>query len=310
MKKPFGVSASAIFALLGSLLILLFFVLLILVLLFSPGRVPLAPEAKLGLILGLTMFGILGAWGTTTAIGLFRLRNWARISILIFAGFLALMGLFSVPILLLMPPPPSAPPSYGTVRTVIAAVYGGLGVLGLFWLYYFCRRATREAFVGTAAVESGGRPLSISIIGWWLLVSGVIGLLMSPLRFPISMFMWVVTGWKAVTWYIAFSALWIYVGYGLLRLNPTARKIAIGVLSFGALNGLVFFLSPGRDARLADFMSRFHFLPQVPLPTHLSPITLIPAMVGVVLPLWFLITKKKAFQTSQLTGLPNAGSQS
>src|SRR5580765_1868551 len=37
MKKPFGVSASAVFALLGSLLMLGFFVLLGLVLLFSPG---------------------------------------------------------------------------------------------------------------------------------------------------------------------------------------------------------------------------------------------------------------------------------
>src|SRR5262245_38490549 len=115
-----------------------FFVLLGLVLVLSPGRAPLAPEAKLGLIVGLAMFGILGVWGTTTAIGLFRLRNWARISILIFAGFLALMGLFSGPVLLLMPPPPGAPPNYDAVRILIVGVYGGLGVLGLFWLYYFC----------------------------------------------------------------------------------------------------------------------------------------------------------------------------
>jgi len=171
--------------------------------------------------------------------------------------------------LLLMPPPPTAPPNYGTVRIVIAAIYGAIGVLGLFWLYYFLRRATREAFGGTLAVESGGRPLSISIIGWWLLVTGVIGLLVClPLKMPANVFIWIVTGWTAAVWYLAFSAMWTYVGYGLLRLNPTARTIAIAGLSFGALNSIVFFLSPGRDARLLALMSRFRFGAQTPLPTH------------------------------------------
>lgn len=301
MKKPLGVSASAVFALVGSLFMLGFFVLLGLVLLFSPGRAPLAPEARLGLVVGLAMFGILGVWGTTTAIGLFRLRNWARVSILIFAGLLALTGVFSGPIFLLMPPPPTASPNYGTVRIVIAAIYGALGVLGLFWLYYFLRRATREAFGGTLAVESGGRPLSISIIGWWLLVTGVISVLASPLRLPVTMFIWVVTGWIAAAWNIAFGAMWTYVGYGLLRLNPIARKIAIAGLSFGAANIIVFFSFPGWEARLATILSRFHSGFFMDEPTHFPTVMIIPMVVGLGVPLWFLITTKKAFQARDLT---------
>ena len=295
MRKPVGVGASAIFVLLGSLLMLVFFVLLSLTLLISPGQRPMPPETKLGMVAGLTMFGLLGAWGTTTAIGLFRLRNWARVSILVFAGLLAFIGVVTGPVILLIPPPATVPPNYGIVRIVIAAIYGALGVLGIFWLYYFSRRGTREAFGGTLAVEGGGRPLSISIIGWWLLVTGVVGVLVSPLRMPANIFIWIVTGWMAAAWYIAFGAMWSYVGYGLLRLNPVARKIAVAGLCFGAANSIVFFLSPGRDERFAMFMSRFHFAAQAPLPAHFPAVTLIPAAIGLGLPLWFLIRRRDAF---------------
>ena len=309
MKKLFGVSASAVFTLLGSLLMLGFSVLLGLTLVISPGPGPMPPETKFGLVVALTMFGMLGAWGTTTAIGLFRLRNWGRISVLIFAALLALTGVVSGPVLLLIPPPATAPPNYGAVRGMIAGVYGALALLGVFWLYYFSRRVTREAFLGTSTVESGGRPLSISIIGWWLLVTGMVTVLASPFRMPVSMFIWIVTGWTTAAWYIAFGALWTYVGYGLLRLRPIARKLAIALLCFGAANSLVFFLSPGRDERFGTFMSRFHFLPQAPAPVHFPPFALIPGIVALGVPLWFLITTKKAFQSAELSSIPDAGSR-
>src|SRR4051794_343020 len=145
MKKPVGVSASGVCALLGSLLMLAFFVLLGLVFFVSPARSPLPPEARLGLVLGLAMFGVLGVWGTTTAIGLFRWRNWARVSIIVFSVLLAFAGLIAAPVMLLIPTPASAPPNYGVVRIAVSIFYGALGLLGTFWLYYFSRRATREA---------------------------------------------------------------------------------------------------------------------------------------------------------------------
>jgi hypothetical protein len=300
MKKPLGVSASAICALLGSLLMLAFCVLLGLAFFVSPATAPLPPQTRLGMGLGLAMFGVLGAWGTTTAIGLFRLRNWARVSIIVFSVLLALTGVAAAPVIWFFPQPPTAPPNYGAVRIGIAAFYGGLGLLGAFWLYYFSRRATREAFGGALSAQSGGRPLSISIIGWWLLLTGVICVLASPLRMPVSLFIWIVSGWTAMGWYAALGGLYAYVGYGLLRLNPLARKIAIGVLWFGVANAVIFFFTPGRDARFAALMGRFHFGPQLPLPTHFPIFMLIPMTLGVALPLGFLIARKSAFQDVQL----------
>src|SRR5579859_2412818 len=103
MKRPFGVIASAIFTLLGSLLMFALFALMGVATLVSKD---MPPEAKLGLPLALALFGGLGAWGITTAIGLFRLRNWARISIIVFSVFLALTGIVTGPVVLFIPPPP------------------------------------------------------------------------------------------------------------------------------------------------------------------------------------------------------------
>lgn len=298
MKKPFGVTASAILALLGSLLMLGSCVVVSLVMVLSPSRTPVPPEAKLGMGLGLGIFGFFGAWGITTAIGLLRMQNWGRISILVFSALLALTGVVAAPAILLIPPPPTAPPNYDSVRAGIAVFYGVLGALGVFWLYYFSRRATRETFAGAVPADSGGRPLSISIIGWWLLISGVISVLMSPLRMPVTVFLWIVSGWTAAAWYFILGALYTYIGYGLLRLSAMARFLAISLLGFGAVNALVFVALPGRDARLATFMSKFHF-GQFPQSTHFPVFMFIPGMVGVALPLWFLITRKKAFEGAE-----------
>ena len=144
--------------------------------------------------------------------------------------------------------------------------------------------------------ESGGRPLSISIIGWWLLVTGVFMVLVSPLRMPASIFIWVATGWPAAVWYVGFGAPWLYIGYGLLRLNPIARKIAIAALCFGAANTAVFFLFPGWESRLVTVMARFRAGIIVDTQAHFPALMIAPMVVGLGLPLWFLITRRDAFK--------------
>lgn len=233
-----------------------FFVLMIATVLVGPRQRPFPTEAKLGLMILLVMFGVLGVWGIVTSIGLLRLRNWGRISIVVFSVLLALIGLGAAPFILLMPFPPNVPQTFGTVRIVIAVVYGAFGILGALWLYYFNRSSTRDAFGGTP-VPGGGRPLSISIIGWWLLLAGIGTIVCIAFRIPGSLFLWIVTGWSAAVWYFVFGALNAYVGYGLLRLNPIALVIGIWSLCFGAANGIVFFAFPGREARLHNLMAHF-----------------------------------------------------
>ena len=78
--------------------------------------------------------------------------------------------------------------------------------------------------------------------------------------------------------------------------------MALAGLSFGAVNSAVFFLFPGWEARMATFLSRFRLGLATPLPpTHFLPFILIPAAVGVGLPLWFLIARRDAFQARDLS---------
>lgn len=295
MKRPVGVTVSAVFSLLGSLAMVGLLVLLGALVLVSSR--PAGAEAKLGLGISVVMFGALGAWGLATAIGLFALRNWARISIVVFSVLLALTGLVSAPVILLMPMP-NVPSSFGGVRIVIAVVYGALGLLGAVWLYYFNRRATREAFARGAPVVESARPLSISIIGWWLLISGVVTVLATPLRLPALVLMWVLTGWAALVWYLAWGGLYAYVGYGLLRLNPVARSIAIAALCIGFIHAAISFVLPGRDARFAVFMSQLPFRAHITAQPSFPPTTFMIAtmLIGVGVPLWFLVTRKGAFE--------------
>ena len=103
---------------------------------------------------------------------------------------------------------------------------------------------------------------------------------------------------------MAYGAVYVYAGYGVLRLNPLARKIAIFGLCFGAVSALTFFVAPGADARMAALTSRFNFGQQMPtqyrLPTFLYAMM---AVAGAGLPLWFLFARKSAFQAETFLSL-------
>jgi Zn-dependent protease len=154
VKRPVGVMATAICTFLGSLAMIGFFVLTSAMLFTSRPKTASPSGATFGLAILPAMFGVLGAWGIITGIGLLRLRTWARISILVFSGLLAFTGLAAGALMLLAPLPPKLPHNYATVHTLWTLVYAAFGLLGTVWLYYFNRRATREAFGRTASGSS------------------------------------------------------------------------------------------------------------------------------------------------------------
>src|SRR5437763_87734 len=108
MSRPIGVTASAIVAILGCIVAVVMSVLALgsLFVQSQPQTVNSGPQV----VAGAVMFAVLSGFGVWTAIGVLLLRPWARISILIFAGFLvvgsalALLATMSIP----MPPDISA----------------------------------------------------------------------------------------------------------------------------------------------------------------------------------------------------------
>src|SRR5581483_6267900 len=78
--------------------------------------------------------------------------------------------------------PGVAPQTVQNVRLGIAAFYGALTVIGAWWLLLFNSPATKEYFA-SSPVEST-RPLSISLIGWYLIVGAVGTAVAAILRMP------------------------------------------------------------------------------------------------------------------------------
>jgi hypothetical protein len=103
------------------------------------------------------------AWCVLTVAGLFRLRSWARYSIIAigaldFVFFALLCGTMLMarrnPIVIGMDahPNPAIPFPLGAMILALAVIYGTIALVGLWWMVYFNLRPVRLTF---AAAEAG-----------------------------------------------------------------------------------------------------------------------------------------------------------
>ena len=304
MKRPAGVILTALFAILGSLLFVLLMAIESIVFIHPPQGAAIPDEARLGLVFGAAIFGVMAVWGITTGVGLFRLKNWARISQIVFSVMLALLALVSAPVLLVIPTPPNVPGNFHTVMQVVASVYAAFGLLGIAWIVYFTRPKVKTAFAGADVVRSG-RPLSISIIGWWLLVSGLFTLPFAFFHSPIVLMGWIVKGWAATATMIVLGVVYTVIGFELLKLNETARLSAIGLQLFFIINGVLMAVLPGSQQRFMEAMRASPFMTpnaRVPALPAFPTIIFLFTIPMLAVPLWFLFTRKKAFEHPSIEG--------
>src|SRR6266446_138377 len=105
MSRPVGVTASAIVAILGSIFTLLFAVMGISSLFIETQPQP--PNSPQFVIVGAAMFTVFAGIGIWTSVGIFRLRSWARTSILVFAGFLGASSILGLLATMAMQTPPA-----------------------------------------------------------------------------------------------------------------------------------------------------------------------------------------------------------
>jgi hypothetical protein len=346
MTRSTGVTVISILSLLGSLLTLAMGLLLLGVALFGPNRhaeqFPVSPaNFKVLMAVASLVYLLPAIWGVVTAIGLWRLKNWARICIIVFSVLLILIGAGTGLVMVIMPFP-SAPDSavMATVRIVMVAFWLTLAGIGIWWLAFFTRAKVIEQFVppsvalpetssfsentrptdripGQASASAGKRPLSITIIAWLLLVGGGFMSLALIFRLPAVVFTSLVAGRTASLTYLCFIAAQLFIGIGLLRLRPAARIGAIAYLVFGFLNTAVFYFAPGGRARLdallesehsifpwmRPFQDQTQFQPNFSAPLALGSII---GLVFIVLQLYFLITRKRAFETASSERQPAA----
>jgi hypothetical protein len=304
MSRPAGVTASAVVSIIGSAFMLLAAVGMMVGALVTPAQAPAQPQVPHMAALASAMAAIfvgLAALGVWTAIGLFKLRSWARLSILVFAGFMAVVSLLAGVTIALAPMPPGTDPStMRMIRPVMLGMYALPFAIAIWWLVQFNTKTTKDAFAGIVAPGDGPvRPLSISIIGWWGVISGVLCVIPAVIRMPIFFAGAIVTGWGATLLYAAFAAANVYIGRGLLALRERARVLAIAYYGLLIVNAAVLVLVPGRYQRLVEYERTL-----MPAPAQRPPIDLdsvwfhamqVMSLLLVFVVIGFLVRRKQAF---------------
>jgi hypothetical protein len=298
-RRWIGIRASAVLAILGSVATLLMAGMMTWGMFHArpPREMAMPPVAlkAFGAAMGVLFAGI-GVWGIWTAVGIFRRRGWARISILVFAALLTFMGACAVLALLVMPFPSTPGVSSRVMeysRWGIAAFYGALAVIGVWWLVLFNTGATKQYFAERGPARESARPLSIGIIGWYLLIGAVGMPLVAVFRMPAVFFGLIVTGWSAVAVYAAYTAAVIYLGAGLLRLHERARRLSIVYFCAIAANTVVSLARPGVMQQMQRAMPGF-FPAAMPQLDNMWVFGLIGSAACAV-PIWFLVRRRTAF---------------
>jgi hypothetical protein len=298
MSRPIGVTASAIVAILGSLIALLFAAILAATPLIVIGQAQ-PPKAMPQIVIVVeAIFAALAGLGIWTAIGVFRLRSWARTSMLIFAGFFGAWAALTLLVTMVMPLPQELTAGTGQFRGMMALIFGIPLAIAAWWLIQFNTQSTKAAFASPVAEGASPRPLSISIIGWTGIVGGASTFLLIPLPLPVFLFGATFNGWSAGVIYGLFGALLLYIGKGLLDLRERARLLAIGWFVFGFVHMCVVTLVPSVRQRMFEAQKTFELNQPNPMPLDqgvLMYLTVGFATVLAAVAIYFLIRNRAAF---------------
>jgi hypothetical protein len=358
-NRSAGTTVIAVLQLIGSALVLAmagFMAIAMIALSTPPANDPRLPPMyfKMMIVVPILFYGLPAVWGIITAIGLLRLKNWARISTIVISILLMVFGAFGIltSIVFFLKPPPGNgvdPRMFSIIGAVSAVIaLGEIGV-GIWWMVFFNRAGVKAQFLPQtltaphlgqsadpyaidprystlvpppgfpsatdpapaptptiAAPQHTARPLSISMIGWFLLASCLFVPFNILLHAPVMIFTTLLSGWPATIFVLLFAGLNVYVGIALLQMKPAGRLVAMGYLIFGLLNVGVFYLAPGRSARIARFFeieqSMFPWMRSAQTDSLLAadamPFVIVGAIGGIALCLvllYFLAAAKPAF---------------
>jgi hypothetical protein len=285
-------------AILGSIFALLFAVLAV-ASLFVVTPQPRPANSAQSVIWVAVMSVALAGIGIWTSVGLFRLRSWARMSMLVFAGFLAAFSLFALVVTMAVPMPPQV--TRGTIhsfRQAMAVVYGIPLAIAVWWLIQFNTRSTKAAFASPVPEAEPARPVSITVIAWLSIVGGVSCFFPLLSRMPAFLFGATFNGWAASVIYAFFAALSLYIGKGLLELREEARVLGIGWFAFSLVHTALITLVPPLRERMFELQRTLEQNQPNPVPFDEGLFTTVILGFAVVVSggaIWFLVRNRAAF---------------
>jgi len=248
----------------------------------SPELPPLVKNMTLAVM---AFMACLSVFGIAVGIGLILLRNWARISVLIWGGLCVFFGIFGVAIAFVIPlaPPLNAPnitaDSMQAVRFIILGIYGLPLVVGIWWLILFNRKTVKAQFAATAspldpAVPQKPRcPVPVAILAWLNITAAphIFILPFLPFSIPVFLFGHVFRGTIGNTFYVLICSLLLVTGIGLLKLKPWSYPLAIGFQLFGIASTIVTVVDPNYPSRIAALLAEMNNAMHLPPNLYYNP---------------------------------------
>ena len=338
MPRSVGITVSAVVVFIGSAFTILCGAMMVLgsvvLMKSSPAANVPANVGYFVVVEAVMLFGF-GGWGLAAGVGLINTKQWARISMLVFAAILMFISLPAALLTVVIPVPKTTdanlPSNFMTImRAGMALFYAVLAALSGFWLYFFNKQTVKSQFrreppvaesaapdlpvdtpIATPSVSQRARPLSITIIGWFLLV----GSAFTPLyllfysrffpgvQFPLFFLGFFFLGRSAFLILIVWMAAQMVAAVGLLRLKKWGLFTTIGLQCLAVMNVTLLVGFPANRARFQQFMETIIASINARMPQP-APFVF-PMWIGIVssLPivfviLWFLIARKQAFTSA------------
>jgi hypothetical protein len=280
--KPSGPSSAVVAAGIIGILVSLFTILIAVASIAGMSMMPpnnaaaIPPFAKPLAIVMMVLFGGLAIFGIFTSVGVLRLKNWARVSMLVWGG---VMAAFCGVILLFMAfaPFPDMPAdtsvSFPFLRILICVVYGIPFLIGFWWLLLFNQSAVKEQFLAVAASDDQPPPapqprcpLPLAILAGFSIFSAGFTLLLPFTNFPVNLilFGYRFHGALGVALFYISAGLLIVGAAGMLRLKRWSYNLVLGQYFFWMASGTITLISPSYDRNLQEIMSQMN-LPEGPM---------------------------------------------
>ena len=326
MERPAGVTISAVIVFIGAGLTLLSAGFMLLGFAVMPADNMPAFTRDAGFIMSIFMLGF-AAWGIATGINLLHLREWSRISMIVFSGLLLVMAVPGLLMMLVMPlPTPAVPavpngeaiPPLGHLMTAVrigmAIFYALLALLGGWWVYFFNSRSIKEHFRAEIAPQSSTwvpaalaptalpgapkRPVSITIIAYLALVGACMFPILNILHLPLTFLGFFFTGGKAALIVSGYMSVQLLMAYGLLKLENWGRNLAIYYFNFAIFNSIISVILPGAQARYEQATTTMQTAMGLPPSPFQLPIwfSLVFSLPMIAIQLWFVVTRRQAFE--------------
>jgi len=253
-----------------------------------------------------TFFLLCAAFVIVAGVHVIRLRNWARIALLVVAGGALLFGTVGLGVILVTiyftPTDPAV--SKPLLASVLAFIYGLPILVAVWWLVLFTRRAVVGQFhAATLARMEGTRtsasllnnpecPLAIRMVGWYL-ASFVLLVPVLPFvysRIPALYFGHVLRGPVAISMHFISFAILVTAGIGLLLLKRWSWPLVVATQLLFSLNCLVIAFSSTLESKLLSMRDGWG----IPAPLAPETAALVREMrwiylISVVMPLAILV---------------------